>query len=86
MISPTVPSPVDEVVEFFADAPSREEIAAFRLSPTAHERIRTLLARHAAGALTPEEEREIDQMVLLDDILSLIRARVQGMPSATEWA
>lgn len=85
MISPAVPSPVGEVVEFFAGAPSREEIAAFRLSPTAHECIRTLLARHAAGALTLEEEREIDQMVLLDDILSLIRARVQDMPSAIEW-
>jgi hypothetical protein len=84
MTSPPALSPVSEVVAFFAGAPSREAIAAFRLSPTAHERIRTLLARNATGTLSPEEERELDQMVLLDDILSLIRARVQGSPSSAE--
>ena len=45
---------------------------------------RTLLARNAAGALSTEEVRELDQMVLLDDILSLIRARVQGSPASAE--
>jgi hypothetical protein len=78
MTSPTALSPVGEVVEFLAGAPSREAIAAFHLSPSAHERIRALLARNAAGTLSAEEERQLDQMVLLDDILSLIRARAQG--------
>ncbi len=84
MISPSVPSPVSEVVEFFAGAPSRVAIAAFHLSRPAHERIRTLLDRNAAGMLSTEEERELDQMVLLDDILSLIRARVQGAPAPVD--
>ena len=84
MASPAALSPVTEVVEFFARAPSREAIAAFRLSPAAQERIRALLARNAARELSTEEQRELDQMVLLDDILSLIRARVQGSPAATE--
>lgn len=78
MTSPTALSPVSEVVAFFARAPSREEIAAFRLSPDTHERLRALLAHNAAGILSRDEQRELDQMVLLDDILSLIRARVQG--------
>ena len=84
MASPAALNPVTEVAEFFAGAPSREAIAAFRLSPTAHERIRALLARNAAGALSAEEERELDQMVLLDDILSLIRARVQSVLASTD--
>jgi len=84
MASPAALSPVNEVVEFFARAPSREDIAAFRLSSPAHERLRTLLARNAAGMLSPDEQRELDQMVLLDDILSLIRARVQGHTAATD--
>lgn len=77
-------SPVEEVVEFFAQGPSREEIAAFRLSDMAQDRVRELLHRNATGAVTQEENRELDQMVLLDDIISLIRARVQGaaQPSA----
>lgn len=84
MVSPAIPSPVSEVVEFFAAAPSREAIAAFHLSPMAHERLRALLTRNAAGALTLREEQELDQMVLLDDILSLIRVRAQVSARPTE--
>jgi hypothetical protein len=84
MASPAALSPVNEVIEFFARAPSREDIAAFRLSLAARERLRALLARNAAGMLSPEEQRELDQMVLLDDILSLLRARVQGHTASTE--
>jgi hypothetical protein len=40
--------------------------------------LRELLARNSAGSLNVAEQRELDQMVLLDDIVSLIRARVQG--------
>jgi hypothetical protein len=68
-------SPVNEVVEFFSRAPSREDMVAFRLSPGAHDRLRDLLERNAAGMLSADEERELDQTILLDDILSLIRAR-----------
>ena len=82
MASPAALNPVNEVIDFFARAPSREDIAAFRLSPAAQERLRALLARNAAGMLSPEEQRELDQMVLLDDILSLLRARVQDTASA----
>lgn len=78
MASPASVGPVQEVVEFLARAPSREDIAAFRLSPGARERLRALLERNAAGLLTVDEQRELDQIVLLDDIISLIRARAQG--------
>ncbi len=79
-------SPVSEVIEFFAYAPSQEDIAAFRLSLAAHERLRELLARNTAGTLTAGEQHELDQMVLLDDILSLIRARAQGNPATISHA
>lgn len=71
-------SPVEEVVEFFSRGPSRDEIAAFRLSEMAQERLRELLYKNSAGELTQEENRMLDQMLLLDDIVSLIRVRVQG--------
>ena len=74
--APTL-SPVGEVIEFFAQGPSRAAIAAFQLSEAARERLRELLHRNAAGAVTPDEARELDQMLLLDDIVSLIRARAQ---------
>lgn len=75
--TPTV-SPVDEVVEFFAQGPSRQDIAAFHLSEAAQDRLRELLRHNASATLSPEEARQLDQMVLLDDIVSLIRARVHS--------
>lgn len=84
MTSVAALSPVTEVIEFLAMAPSREAMADFQLSPTAHERLHALLARNAAGSLIEVEVRELDQMVLLDDILSLIKARVQGFPAVAE--
>lgn len=71
--------PVEEVVAFFASCPSRQEIAAFRLSDSAQERLRELLRRNAAGELDADEQRQLDQMVLLDDIVSLIRARARAI-------
>ena len=84
MATPAALSPVTEVIEFFARAPSREDIAVFHLSTAAYQRLRDLLARNTGGVLTTEEERELDQMVLLDDIVSLIRVRVQGSAGAAE--
>jgi hypothetical protein len=74
-------SPVLEVVEFFARGPSREEIASFRLSTAAQARLRALLDCNAAGTLSGEEAAELDRMVLLDDVVSLIRVRAQGPQS-----
>ncbi len=70
-------SPVEEVVAFFSHGPSREAIAAFRLSSAAQDRLRELLHKNAAGELTQEENRMLDEMLFLDNIVSLIRARVQ---------
>lgn len=68
-------SPVIEVIDFFSRGPSRAEIALFHLSEAARERLRVLQDRNAAGALTPKEADELDRMVLLDDLVSLIRVR-----------
>lgn len=81
--APTL-GPVDEVLDFFSRRPTPAQIAAFRLSEAAQERLRELLRRNSAGQLTQQEERELDQMILLDDIVSLIRARAQrSKPSPT---
>ena len=70
-------SPVQEVVEFFAQGPSRQQIATFVLSEKAQQRLRDLIHRNSADDLGTAEQHELDQMLLLDDIVSLIRARVQ---------
>lgn len=70
-------SPMQEVVEFFASGPSREQIATFRLSDTAQQHIRELLAKNSAGTLEDEEEREFDKIMALNNVITLIRVRAQ---------
>jgi hypothetical protein len=78
--------PIEEVIAFLSQGPSRKEIAAFRLSEEAQQHIRALLRKNSAGTLTPEEDHELDQMVLLDEIVSLIRARAQRPTRAQSGA
>ena len=68
--------PTEEIADFFARAPSTEEIAAFRLSDATVKRVRDLLDKNAAGTLSREEGEELDQLVLLDRIVMLIRSRL----------
>ena len=73
---------------FLCSRPSTEEIAAFRLSDATVERVRNLLAKNAAGTLSREESEELDQLVLLDRIVMLIRSRLPhpGAPQETARA
>lgn len=75
----------DEVIAFFANGPSRDQVAAFRLSDEAVARLRALLAKNSAGTLTLDEAEELDQCVQLDQLLMLIRARArqQGQSDKT---
>ncbi len=68
--------PTEEIADFFARAPSQQEIAAFRLSDAAQARTRQLLDKNASGTLTPEEAAELDELVLLDRLITLIRSRL----------
>ena len=68
--------PTEQIAEFFAHGPSRQEIMAFRLSDESLATIRELLYKNSAGVLTPDETQELDELVLLDRIVNLIRSRV----------
>jgi hypothetical protein len=68
--------PTEEIADFFARAPSQQEIAAFRLSDAAQARARELLEKNASGTLTPEETAELDELAVLDRIVMLIRSRL----------
>lgn len=67
----------DEVVAFFAGAPSKEQIAQFKLSDAAKARVRNLLRKNSEGTLTPDEADELDACVQLDRMVMLIRARAR---------
>jgi len=71
-----------EVVSFLARRPAEQEIIEFRPSEHASARARELLARNQKGALTPEEEAELDELCEVDRFVSLIKAEVLARRSA----
>jgi len=65
-----------EVISFLARRPTVEEILGYRPSATAVERSLELLCRHQAGALSAEEEAELDEMCEVDSFVSLIKTEI----------
>jgi hypothetical protein len=72
-----------EVISFLARRPTANEILAFRPTEAMVQRSRELLCRNQEGALTPEEEAELDEMCEVDRFVSLIKAEVLAQGSAT---
>lgn len=68
--------PVEQIAAFFARGPSTKEIAAFHLSDETRAYVRELLYKNSAGTLSPEEAQELDELVMLDRIVNLIRSHV----------
>ena len=66
----------EEVAEFLARGPSAQEIANFRISESAQERVRALMDKNEDGTLTADETAELDEIAVLDRLFTLIRARL----------
>lgn len=67
----------NEVIEFLASGPSPQAIVHFRPSPQAQARVTELLEKNRAGALTPDEEAELDQYEELDYFMTLVKAQAR---------
>jgi len=67
----------EEVLAFLARGPQPKEIVAFRPSEKSVERIRDLLDKNREGALTAEEEMEMDHIQSLNHLLSLIKVHAR---------
>jgi hypothetical protein len=63
-----------EVIEFLAAQPTLEQIAAFKISPPAQERLEKLLARQSGDGLTPDETAELDGYLKYRHALIILKA------------
>ncbi len=68
----------DEIVDFLASAPSREELLNFRPSERVQWRARELLAKLRDDNLTSEEQQELDQFEQAEFLMQLICARIHA--------
>lgn len=72
-----------EVAEFLAHAPSSDEMARYHISDAAQERVRDLMDKNADGTLTPTETAELDEITVLDQLFTLIRAHLMAGDAPT---
>ncbi len=62
------------ILDFLASQPTPERIAAFGPTPEMTERLKTLLAREAAGEITPAEQAEMDEYERIEHLMVMIKA------------
>lgn len=65
----------DEFVEFITSGPTLEQIATFRLSPAADQRISVLLTANRQRRLTDAEEAELGEYLRLEHIVRKAKIR-----------
>jgi hypothetical protein len=69
---------LDEVAEFLASGPTPEQLVNYRPSQKVQERASQLLAKQRSGAISADEERELDQFVQAELLMQLVGARVRA--------
>ena len=62
-------APYDEFIQFMTSSPSLGEIAEYRLSEEAEERIEYLLDQNGEGLLTPEERVELEDFQRVEHMM-----------------
>lgn len=69
-------SPVyDDFAAYLVEKASPADILAYEIPESAQERARELLERSNAGELTPGEAAEVEQMLQIDRLISVLKAR-----------
>lgn len=66
-----------EIVDFLAADPAPAQIAAFKISPAAQERLEDLLDKNREEGLTATEAAELDAYLQARDLMILLKADTQ---------
>ncbi len=69
-----MPKVYEELVEFIARL-SPQEVINFRPSQASQERLETLLQRRRDSRLTPEEEEELQNYLVVEHLFRLAKAK-----------
>jgi hypothetical protein len=67
-----------EVLDFLVACPTPQDIIAFKVSPEAQDRLRSLLDKNREGALTESEVAELDAYEQLEHLMILMKARAMA--------
>lgn len=65
----------EEIVDFIASGTTPTNVAAFRPSETAKERVAELIQKEKRSEISPEEESELNHYLQLEHLMRLAKAR-----------
>jgi len=65
------------ITDFLASNPTPEAIIAYRLPPDLEARAHDLSERNGEGELTPDEVEEMHDFMRVDQVMSLLKAKMQ---------
>lgn len=77
MLNAPVRSVFGEITDFLATNPTPEAIIAYQLPDDLQERAHYLLDLNGEGELTPEERDEMFDFVRVDDMMTLLKAKMK---------
>ncbi len=63
------------ILEFLVSQPTSEEILNFEPTPDMQKRANKLLEKNRAGQLTPAEEKELDEYLRINHLVTMLKAR-----------
>jgi len=69
----------DEIVDVLARGGGAGAVLTFRPSAEAQARVRDLLARSKAGALTDDEQAELDRFEEIERLMQFVKARARRL-------
>jgi hypothetical protein len=67
----------EEIVEFIASGTTPNNVAAFRPSEEAKERVADLIQREKNSDVSPDEESELNHYLQLEHLMRLAKARAR---------
>jgi hypothetical protein len=76
MTTTTQPQVFEEIAEFLAQFPSREDVLAFRPSAATQARASELLWKSNSGTLTDEEREELEDFGRAELFVRMLKARL----------
>ena len=67
----------EEIADYFATCPTREEILSYHPSAKAQKRLRALLDKGERDRLTEDDRHELDAFEHAEALLQLVKARIR---------
>jgi hypothetical protein len=72
----------DEIADFLARCPTREQLLKFSPSPRTRRRAKELLDKSKVGQISADERWELDQFDFAESLLQQVKARLRASRAA----